>query len=194
MVGYFTEQELDALGFGSLGSNVKISKTSTLYNREQIHIGDNVRIDNFCVIAMSGKARLTIGSYVQISAYCFMNGLENLHLENFVTLAPAVRIFTSTDDYSGECMTNAVVPEPFRRTISAAVSLRKHTIVGTASTILPGVELAEGTAVGAYSLVKSSSAPFTVIAGVPAARKKNRSRKLLEEEAKFLASLPTKAQ
>ena len=191
MVGYFTDQELASLGFGSVGSNVRISKTSTLYNREQIHIGDNVRIDNFCVIAMSGKARLSIGSYVQISAYCFMNGLDDLCLENFATLAPAVRIFTSTDDYSGECMTNAVVPEPYRRTISAPVSLRKHTIVGTASTILPGVELAEGTAVGAYSLVKRSSAPFTVIAGVPAVFKKDRSRKLLEEEARLVASLAT---
>ena len=88
-------------------------------------------------------------------------------------------------------MTNAVVPEPFRHTISAAVSLRKHTIVGTASTILPGVELAEGTAVGAYSLVKRSSRPFTVIAGVPAVFKKDRSRELLEQEARFLAASAT---
>lgn len=185
MIGYFSDLELIELGFGSVGKNVRISKTSTLYNRSQIHIGNNVRIDNFCVVAMSGNATLRIGSYVQISAYCFMNGLCDLSLEDYVTLAPAVRVFTSSDDYSGECMTNALVPEPFRRTISETVMLRKHTIIGTASTILPGVELGEGTAVGAYSLVKESSEPFSVIAGVPAVFKKRRSRALLEQEQKL---------
>lgn len=187
MIGYFSDVELVDLGFGSLGENVRISKTSTLYNRSQIHIGNNVRIDNFCVVAMSGSSTLRIGNYVQISAYCFMNGLCDLLLEDYVTLAPAVRVFTSSDDYSGACMTNALVPEPFRRTISGRVTLRKHTIIGTASTILPGVELGEGTAVGAYSLVKETSEAFTVIAGVPAVFKKRRSRGLLDEERKLRA-------
>ena len=182
MIGYFSDEELRALGFGSLGTNVKISKTSTLYNCGQIHIGSNVRVDNFCVVAMSGPSRLRIGDYVHVSAYCFLNGLCDITLEDYVTLAPSVRLFSSSDDYSGECMTNAVVPEPYRRTISAPVVLRKHTIVGTASTVLPGVELAQGTAVGAHSLVKDSSAAFTIIAGVPATFRKPRSRELLERE------------
>lgn len=187
MIGYYNVDELAALGFASVGENVKISKTATIYNLNRVHIGNNVRIDNFCVLAVSGGAWLRIGNYVQISAYCFMNGLGDITLEDFVTLAPGVRLFSSSDDYSGECLTNALVPEPFRRTESAPIMLRKHTIIGTSSSVLPGCELAEGTAVGAYSLVKGGSRPFTIIAGVPAVEKKERSRQLLDEERRFNA-------
>ena len=72
MIGYYTDIELADLGFGAVGKNVRISKTSTIYNRSNVFIGDNVRIDNFCTLAISGDAKLEIGNHVQISAYSFM--------------------------------------------------------------------------------------------------------------------------
>lgn len=187
MVGYFSEAELRELGFGSLGHDVRISKTATLYNRGQIHLGDHIRIDNFCVLAISGSARLSIGNYVHVSAYSFMNGLADISIENFVTLAPYSRVFSSGDDYSGTCMTGAIVPEPYRKTLSAPVQIRRHVILGTGATVLPGVSLAVGTAVGAYSLVKSSTEEFSIVTGVPARKSGMRSKQLLEAEKQFLA-------
>lgn len=182
MIGYFSKEELLKSGFGRIGKNVKISKTSTLYNRKQIFIGDNVRVDNFCVLAPSGNARFEIGNYVHISAYSFMNGLAEIVISDFVTLAPYVRIFSSTDDYSGEWLANATVPRELIRTLSLPVFLGEHVILGTGVTVMPGVHLKQGTAVGAHSFVKTGSEPFTIIAGCPARKIKNRSKKLLDLE------------
>jgi len=73
-IGYYSTQELKKMGFGSIGKDVRISKAATLYNNHRIFIGDNVRIDNFCVLALSGKAKLFIGSNVHISVFSFING------------------------------------------------------------------------------------------------------------------------
>lgn len=168
MPDYYSDDELPQLGFAKVGKNVRISKTSTLYNCNQIKIGDNVRIDNFCTIAISGRAKLIIGNFVHISAYNFINGSADLIIEDFVTTAPFVKIFTSSDDYSGMYMTGAVVPKHLIGTISKEVYIKKHSIIGVSSTIMPGVTLEEGTAVGAYSFVKKSTKPLDIVAGIPA--------------------------
>ncbi|GAA4018286.1 dTDP-4-amino-4,6-dideoxy-D-glucose acetyltransferase VioB [Hymenobacter fastidiosus] len=186
MIGYYSPEELAELGFAAVGENVRISKTATIYNTGNIHIGSHVRIDNFCVIAVSGGAALRIGSYCHISAFNFLNGLGDITLDDFFTSAPYVRIFSSSDDYSGEHMTNAMVPREALGTESAPVRAYRHVLIGTGSTILPGVELAEGTAVAAHSLVTRSTAPFTLVGGVPARKLKDRSRNLLELEKKYI--------
>jgi acetyltransferase-like isoleucine patch superfamily enzyme len=47
------------------------------------------------------------------------------------------------------------------------------------------VVLAEGTAVAAHALVTKSTAPFTLVGGVPARKLKDRSRHLLELEKRY---------
>lgn len=185
MTGYFSDEELIELGFGAIGNNVKISKNATLYNRENVFIGNNVRIDNFCVIAVSLNAKLIIGNNIHISAFNFINGLCDVILEEFVTLAPYVRIFTSTDDYSGVYMTGATLPKCFLGTVSKPVYIRKHTIIGTGSTIMPGVDIKEGTAIGAHSFVNKNTKPYSIVAGVPAKFIKERSRALIALEMEF---------
>ncbi|HEY4062590.1 MAG TPA: acyltransferase [Puia sp.] len=168
MPGYFSEDELLQLGFARLGRDVRISRTSTIYNCGKIEIGDHVRIDNFCTVALSGTARLTIGNYVHLSAYNFINGAAGLTIGNFVTTAPYVGIFTSTDDYSGEHLHGAVVPGELIGTFSAAVDIHNHCIIGTGSTLMPGVTLEEGVAVAAHSFVKNNFGRLSIAGGVPA--------------------------
>ena len=50
-MAYLTEDELKTLGFKSLGENVKISDKASIYDAHNIQIGDNSRIDDFCVIS-----------------------------------------------------------------------------------------------------------------------------------------------
>ena len=185
MIGYYSPDELRALGFATIGEDVRISKSATLYNLANISIGSHVRIDNFCVIAPSGNARLVIGNYTQISAFNFINGLGDILLADFFTTAPYVRIFTSSDDYSGEHLTNATIPAHLLGTVTAPVVAEKHVIIGTGATILPGVRLAVGTAVGAHALVTRDTEPFTLVGGVPARKLRNRSPRLLDQEAKL---------
>ena len=62
-------------------------------------------------------------------------------------------------------------------------------MIGTNSTVLPGVELGEGVAVGAHSLVTKSCDPWGIYVGVPAKRMKERSRQLLKLEQEFMKSI-----
>src|SRR5581483_3443261 len=167
MIGYYAPSELETFGFERLGKNVRISRSAALYNCHHISIGDNVRIDNYCTLAPSGDARIVIGNFVHISAYNFMNGAADLTLEDFVTTAPYVGIFTSTDDYSGRHMTGAVVPRELIGSYSAAVLIEKHCIIGVSSAVMPGVILALGTAVGAHSFIREGTNPLDIVAGVP---------------------------
>jgi galactoside O-acetyltransferase len=48
--------------------------------------------------------------------------------------------------------------------------------VGTNVVVLPGVTLAEGSVIGACSLVTKSTEPWTVYAGIPAKPLKSRRR------------------
>lgn len=185
MIGYYSAEELAQMGFAKIGENVRISKTTTIYNASKISIGNNVRIDNFCVIAISGNAVLHIGNFTHISAFNFLNGMGNIVLGDFFTTAPYVRIFSSSDDYSGEYMANATLPKEAIGTNSAPVIVGRHVLIGTGSTILQGVMLAEGTAVAAHTLVTKSTEPFTIVGGVPARKLKNRSQALLEIEKKL---------
>ena len=53
-------------------------------------------------------------------------------------------------------------------------------IIGTGSTLLPGVTLGEGCSVGAMSLINKSLPAWGIYAGIPARLLRPRSRKLLE--------------
>ena len=65
MNSFYSNEELKQLGLKSFGKNVLISKKCSIYGADKISIGNNVRIDDFCIL--SGK--IVIGNYVHISAY-----------------------------------------------------------------------------------------------------------------------------
>ena len=61
---FLSNNELQKIGFKSLGTNVLISNKVSIYGAEFISIGDNVRIDDFCIL--SGK--ITFGNNIHIGA------------------------------------------------------------------------------------------------------------------------------
>lgn len=183
-MAFLTRAQLEAMGFASLGNEVQISDRASFYNCRQISIGHHTRIDDFCVIS-AGEGGIQIGSYVHIAVFCSLMGSGPILLDDYAGLSSRVSIYSSNDDYSGATMTNPTVPERFRNVRSAPVRLEKHVIVGSGSIILPGVELAEGSAVGALSLVNKSGESFTVYAGVPAKRIGARQRQMLSLQAQL---------
>ena len=72
-----------------------------------------------------------------------------------------------------------MIPEEYKSVISQRVNSEKHVIIGSGSTILPGVTLHEGTAIGAMSLVKNDTDSFYIYAGIPARKMHSRSKQLL---------------
>lgn len=178
-----TEEQVRAVGLKFVGAGVKISTRCAIYDAENISIGHFSRLDDFCII--SGNVR--IGDYCHITPQCLVaGGRPGVALGDFCTLAYGAKVFAQSDDYSGESMTNSTVARDFKKEIFAPVHLMKHVIVGTNSCIFPGVTVAEGCSIGAMSLLTRSTEPWGIYYGIPAIRRRERSRKLLQLERDFL--------
>jgi len=183
-MAFLTDKQLAACGFKKLGKNVKISDKASIYNHALIEIGDNSRIDDFCVVS----GRVVIGRNVHIAVFCNLaGGTEGIFMEDFSGLAYGCQVMSQTDDYSGRSMTNPTVPAKYKRETKKAVYIKRHTIVGTGSVVLPGVTLKEGTSVGALSMVTKSTEEWSIYFGAPAKRIKTRKKDLLELEQHYLA-------
>lgn len=186
-MAYLSKLQLKKMGFSSIGDNVLISNKASIYHPERIVIGSNVRIDDFCIITGS----LTLGNNIHISVYSYVfGGTKGVVMEDFSGLAYGVRVFTDSDDYSGASMTNPTVPDNFKpRKTSKPIVIKRHSIVGASSLIMPGVTLSEGTAVGAMSMVTKSTEAWTIYSGVPAKKLKNRKVDILDLERHYLRSI-----
>ena len=153
MNSFYSKAELVNLGFNKLGENVLISKKCSIYGAENITIGSNVRIDDFCIL--SGK--ITIDNYVHIAAASLLyGGSSGINMKDFSCLSSRCAVYAISDDYSGKYMTNSTVPEDLKNVISNEVIIGKHVVVGTGSTILPGVKIVDGVAIGSISLINKS--------------------------------------
>jgi len=183
-MAYLSEEQLQAMGFKKLGKNVRISDKAAIYNPEQMELDDHVRIDDFCVV--SGNVRM--GRFIHITPMCLVaGGVPGIVLDDFCTLAYGVKVFAQSDDYSGLTLVNSIIPKRYKNEKFAAVHLHRQVIVGAGAVIMPGVDVAEGCAIGAMALVTRSTQPWGIYAGAPAKRLKERSRDLLSLEKQFLA-------
>lgn len=177
MSSFYSIEELKTLGLKEYGENILISRKCSIYGAENISLGSNVRIDDFCVLS----GCITIGSYVHIAVGSMLfAGPEGITLEDYTGISSRCALYARSDDYTGQHMTNQIVPAEYTGVTGAPVRMEKHSIIGTGCTILPGVTLAEGCSVGAMSLLNRSTEPWGIYMGVPARRVKERSRKLLE--------------
>lgn len=185
MSSFYTIDELEVLGLNRIGKNVNISKKASLYGCSEITIGNSVRIDDFCIL--SGK--IEIGDYVHLAAYSSLFGGDDeagIIIKNFANISSRVAIYAISDDYTGETMTSPLVPDIYKNVEKKRVIISNNTIIGSGSTVLPGVEISEGCAIGAMSLVNRTTTPWKIYAGIPAKIIKDRKRDLLKLENKFI--------
>ena len=164
MTSFYSEEELKDLGINSYGENVKISRHACLYGADKISIGNNVRIDDFCIL--SGK--VCIGNSVHIAAYTALyGGSDGITIEDFANLSSRISVYSVSDDYSGETLTNPTIPEKYKNVKSAQVHIGKHVIIGSTSVVLPGAFLAEGSSFGSFSFINRDSEPWSINVGIP---------------------------
>jgi len=173
---FYTKKELATLGLKSYGEKVLISKKCSLYDTPNIEIGNNVRIDDFCIL--SGKIK--IGNNIHISAHSSLYASDvGIICDDFTTISGRCALYAISDNYIGDSLTNSTVPEEYKKLIKSPIKLNKHCIIGTNCTILPGVNIAEGTAVGAMSLIKSDTTAWKIYAGIPAKIIADRNNKVI---------------
>lgn len=182
MNSFFLQNEVLEIGLKKVGSNVLISRKASIYGENEILIGDNVRIDDYCIL--SGP--IVIGNFIHIAAYCALyGGNSGIIVEDFANFSSRISVYAISDDYSGNSLTNPMVPEKYKNLDDRPVRIGRHVIIGSGSVILPGVNIGEGCAIGALSLVNKNVPAWTIIGGVPAKYLMNREKHLLELEKKL---------
>lgn len=178
-MSFYSAEELATLGLKSYESNVKISRYCRIYNPGSISIGNNVRIDDFCILSAS-HLPFSIGNYVHISAGTYIYGGAGIVIGSYSNISGGVKIYTMNDDYSGNSLVGPTVPEEHRHVDKRSVVIGEYSVIGCNSVILPGVFIGKGVAVGSNSLVKTSLEPWKIYAGTPVKYIKERSTNILD--------------
>lgn len=183
LTSFYTQEELENIGFKDVGDNVLISRKASIYSPENMSFGSNIRIDDFCILS----GCISINNYVHIAAYSALYGsTQGIYINDFANISSRVCIYAVEDDYSGSSMTNPMVPEKYKNIKRDSVHICRHVIIGSGCTILPGTTLAEGCAIGCMSLIKHDTEAWMIYAGIPAHKIKSRSKELLIYEETFL--------
>jgi acetyltransferase-like isoleucine patch superfamily enzyme len=182
---FYSYSELKKFGFISLGENVCVSKFSSIYSPNLISIGNNVRIDDFCILS----GNIDIGSYIHISAYTAIYAKFGVKIEDFVTVSGRNLIYSQNDDYSGEYMTNPLIPEKYRKVKGGKIILKKFSIIGAGCIILPNITVGEGCAVGSMSLINRDLEDWKIYAGIPVRYLKERMKNIIELHKEVINNL-----
>lgn len=175
--------------FKSHGKNIKVYPQAKIINPQNLDVGSNVIIDDFTFLHVGEGSK--IGSYVHIAAFVNITGGTHFEIGDFASISSHSAIFTSTDDFLGNGLTNPTVPPEFRKPIRSTVKIGKHCMLGAHVVVIAnaeGITIGEGAVVGAGSLVKGNLDPWGIYVGVPARKIGERQRyKILEQEKELLS-------
>lgn len=185
---FYTREALESMGFKHVGENVQISDKAVFYGTDRISIGDYTRIDDFCILS-AGPGGITLGRNVHIACYVSLIGKEAIIVDDFAGISSKCAVYSSSDDYTGNAMSNPTVPAKYTNVDSRPVHIGKHVLVGAGSIVLPGVTIGAFSAVGALSFVRSSIPQEGAMwAGNPLKSISNRNvEKLIDLECQYLS-------
>jgi len=171
---------------GSCGRNVVFGQNVVLRHPHKIHVGDDVVIDDNCLIDAKGEsnAGIRIGSGVLIGRNsilsckngdieladganvgfnCEIFSASRVRIGANVLMAAYSYVIGGDHDFSDA---SRPVLEQTRR--SAGVSVGDGAWIGAGAKILDGVNVGEGAIIGAAAVVREDVEPRAVAVGIPA--------------------------
>lgn len=126
---------------GKMGNHVHIRKHAD-FEFENVTIGNNVLLGEYCLLASHKNGEITIGNDTMISArvkFCTIN-------HNFDDVEIPIRL--QGEDFG-------------------CIEIGKDVWIGEDAIILPGVKIGDGAVIGAGSVVSKDIPPYTIAAGNP---------------------------
>jgi acetyltransferase-like isoleucine patch superfamily enzyme len=171
---------------GSCGRNVVFGQNVVLRHPHKIHVGDDVVIDDNCLIDAKGEsnAGIRIGSGVfigrnsilsckngdieladgaNVGFNCEIFSASRVRIGAHVLMAAYSYVIGGDHDFSDA---SRPVLEQTRR--SAGVSVGDGAWIGAGAKILDGVSVGEGAIIGAAAVVREDVGPRAVAVGIPA--------------------------
>jgi acetyltransferase-like isoleucine patch superfamily enzyme len=136
-----------------LGNNVIIGKTVRIRHPEFVEIGDNCIIDDFTYISTPMK----IGKCCHIAAGVNISGGSAMvEIGNYVAISAGCSIHAASSDYINASLDYPSIPKEIRfGGVAENVFFSDFVLLGAHSVVLPGVNLPEGFASGAKTIVRN---------------------------------------
>ena len=135
----------------------------------RIRIGaqSSVAMDCFLTGFATGWS-LSIGANSAINRRCYLDARQGIRIGNNVNVSPEVYILTYQHDPQS----------PTFASFGAPVVIDDHAWIGVRAILLPGAHIGEGAVVAAGAVVTGEVPPYSIVAGVPATVRKERTRDL----------------
>lgn len=176
MFSHYTQEELLTMGFKSIGEDCLISRKASFYDCKSISIGNNVRIDDFCII--SGK--IVLGNHIHIAAYVALYGAQGIILEDYTGISARSTVYSAMDDFGGDYLIGPIHSREATHVTGGEVIVKRYSQIGAHVLVFPNLTIGEGVVVGAYSMVRKNLDPWGIYYGIPVKRQKERSKGLLK--------------
>lgn len=118
-------------------------------------------------LRMYNPGNIEIGDDTIIGDHVFLDGRDKLKIGNHTDIASYAMIYNSqhdvdSDDFHAECR---------------PVTIGEYVFIGPRVIILPGVTIGKGAVIAAGAVVTKDIDPYTVAAGVPAVKIRERNNK-----------------
>lgn len=173
---FYSQEELSQLGLKSYGKNVLISRNAQFYSPEKISIGNNVRIDDFCILS----GNIILGDCIHISAYSALYGANGIEFEDYSGCSSRTTIYSAMDDFSGDYLIGPMHSAESTNVVGGKVTIGKYVQLGAHCLVFPSVTIHEGAVVGALSLITKDIPSWEIHVGIPARKLKDRKKGLIE--------------
>jgi galactoside O-acetyltransferase len=177
--------EFDYSKLKSVGQDVVISSNVEIKRPHLVTIDSHVAIDSGFYLTTTAK----IGNYIHIGPHVSIIGGETAKfvMENFTSIAAGARLIVIGDEHLGFGLVGPTAPKEFQdKRLGGQIHLEKFASIGTNAVVMPGLRLAEGSVIGAGSVLTKDTEPWTIYVGVPAKPIKLRDSTKMVEYARIL--------
>jgi acetyltransferase-like isoleucine patch superfamily enzyme len=185
-LGLVLRKALYPLLLGACGRNVVFGQNVVLRHPHKIRIGDNVVIDDNCLLDAKGESNggITIGRGVFVGRNTILscnNG--DITVEDDANLGFNCEVFSGSSVSIGagallaayayivggdHDLSDPTIPILEQRRVSAGVQVGRGAWIGAGVRVLDGVAIGDGAVIGANAVVREAVPAGAIAAGVPA--------------------------
>lgn len=147
------------------GHNVRIGRTVRIRYPELVYLHDNTIIDDFVYISTG----LELNTHSAIEAGCvLMGGLDQkITVGAYSCICSNSTLMCGTHDFKTGLHIIDHNHDVEQGLIYGDIAIGDHVILGTKSTVLPGINIQTGVRIGAHSLVNKDLEAWNLYAGTP---------------------------
>ena len=131
--------------------------------------GVGCRVEAFIADGNKG-CKIKLGDRIQLNDYVHISAISNVYIGNDVLMASHVYISDNSHGiYKGQLkQTSPNIPPIKRPYYTAPVIINDNVWIGEGTIVLPGVNIGEGSIIGAHSIVSTDIPKNSIAVGAPA--------------------------